>query len=80
VKIMGYSRQVYIDAENELAKRRSEAQKTAQRRLEQFYTVCPEAENVRRRIASTASQAARAVLRGGNVRAFDAADKIRGPA
>ncbi|MBQ1241691.1 MAG: ATP-binding protein [Oscillospiraceae bacterium] len=66
---MGYSRQVYIDAENELAKRRSEAQKTAQRRLEQFYTVCPEAENVRRRIASTASQAARAVLRGGNVRA-----------
>ena len=66
---MGYSRQVYIDAENELAKRRSEAQKIAQRRLDDFYAVCPEAELVRRRIASTASQAAKAVLRGGDVRA-----------
>ena len=66
---MGYSRQVYIDAENELSKRRSEAQKTAQQRLEDFYAVCPEAELVRRRIASTASQAAKAVLRGGDVRA-----------
>ncbi|MBP3705058.1 MAG: ATP-binding protein, partial [Clostridia bacterium] len=66
---MGYSRQVYIDAENELSKRRSEAQKIAQRRLDDFYAVCPEAELVRRRIASTASQAAKAVLRGGDVRA-----------
>lgn len=65
---MGYSRQVYIDAENELNRRRTEAQNRAQQRLDDFYAVCPEAELVRRQIASTASQAARAVLRGGNVR------------
>lgn len=60
---MGYARQVYLQAENELNRRRTTAQDTAQRRLEDFYAVCPEAEDVRRRIASTASQAAMAVLR-----------------
>lgn len=66
---MGYSRQVYLEAENELNRRRSEALSRAQRRLDDFYAVCPEAEDVRRRIASTASQAAKAVLRGTDVRA-----------
>ena len=65
---MGYARQVYLQAENELNRRRTTAQDTAQRRLEDFYAVCPEAEDVRRRIASTASQAAMAVLRSGNAR------------
>lgn len=65
---MGYSRQVYLEAENELNKRHSDAVHKAQRRLDDFYAVCPEAEQVRRRIASTASQAAKAVLRGGDVR------------
>lgn len=66
---MGYSRQVYLQAENELNKRHSDAQRKAQRALDAFYAVCPEAETVRRRIASTASQAAKAVLRGTDVRA-----------
>ena len=66
---MGYSRQVYIEAENELNRRHSEAVSRAQRRLDAFYAACPEAEDVRRRIASTASQAAKAVLRGSDVRA-----------
>lgn len=66
---MGYSRQVYMEAENELNRRHSEAVGRAQRRLDDFYAVCPEAEDVRRRIASTASQAAKAVLRGTDVRA-----------
>ena len=65
---MGYARQVYTQAENELNRRRTTAQDTAQRRLENFYAVCPEAEDVRRRIASTASRAAMAVLRSGNAR------------
>ena len=65
---MGYARQVYLQAENELNRRRTTAQDTAQRRLEDFYAVCPEAEDVRRRIASTASRAAMAVLRSGNAR------------
>ena len=60
---MGYARQVYTQAENELNRRRTTAQDNAQRRLENFYAVCPEAEDVRRRIASTASRAAMAVLR-----------------
>lgn len=66
---MGYSRQVYMEAENELNRRHSEAVGRAQQRLDDFYAVCPEAEDVRRRIASTASQAAKAVLRGTDVRA-----------
>lgn len=66
---MGYSRQVYMEAENELNRRHSEAVGCAQQRLDDFYAVCPEAEDVRRRIASTASQAAKAVLRGTDVRA-----------
>lgn len=66
---MGYSRQVYMEAENELNRRHSEAVGSAQQRLDDFYAVCPEAEDVRRRIASTASQAAKAVLRGTDVRA-----------
>ena len=66
---MGYSRQVYMEAENELNRRHSEAVSRAQQRLDDFYAVCPEAEDVRRRIASTASQAAKAVLRGTDVRA-----------
>ncbi len=66
---MGYSRQVYMEAENELNRRHSEAVGRAQQRLDDFYAVCPEAEGVRRRIASTASQAAKAVLRGTDVRA-----------
>lgn len=65
---MGYARQVYTQAENELNRRRTTAQDNAQRRLENFYAVCPEAEDVRRRIASTASRAAMAVLRSGNAR------------
>lgn len=65
---MGYARQVYTQAENELNRRRTTAQDNAQRRLENFYAVCPEAEDVRRRIASTASRAAMAVLRNGNAR------------
>ncbi len=66
---MGYSRQVYLEAENELNKRHSDAVNRAQRALDDFYAVCPEAEITRRRIASTASQAAKAVLRGTDVRA-----------
>ena len=58
----------HTQAENELNRRRTTAQDTAQRRLENFYAVCPEAEDVRRRIASTASRAAMAVLRSGNAR------------
>ena len=49
---MGYARQVYTQAENELNRRRTTAQDNAQRRLENFYAVCPEAEDVRRRIHS----------------------------
>lgn len=65
---MGYSKHVYLRAENELNKRRSEAQQKAQINLDDFYRSCPEAENVRRRIASTAAEAAKAVLRGTDVR------------
>jgi len=65
---MGYSRAVYLEAENELNRRRNEAQREAMRKTEEFYTVCPEAERTRQRIASTSSQAARIVLRGGDVR------------
>lgn len=62
---MGMQGRSTPQAENELNRRRTTAQDNAQRRLENFYAVCPEAEDVRRRIASTASRAAMAVLRSG---------------
>lgn len=65
---MAYAKQVYADAEAELLRRRSAAETAAEAALAAFYAECPEAESVRQRIASTASEAARAVLRGGNVR------------
>ncbi len=66
---MGYAKQVYLEAEATLNRRHNDAVRHAQQKLDAFYAVCPEAEAVRRRIASTASQAAKAVLRGTDVRA-----------
>lgn len=66
--MMGYTKQVYIQAEAELNARRSSAQRRAEEKLDAFYAAVPEAETLRRRIASTASKAAKAVLRGTDVR------------
>lgn len=65
---MGYSKQVYTEAEIELSKRRNKALRMAEERLAAFYAAAPEAEALRRRIASTASRAAKAVVRGTDVR------------
>ena len=61
---MKYSTQVYNKAEKEMNRRRVTAQDTAQHHLDAFYAACPEAQDLRWRIASTASRAARAALRG----------------
>lgn len=61
---MKYSTQVYNKAEKEMNRRRVTAQDTAQHHLDAFYAACSEAQDLRWRIASTASRAARAALRG----------------
>lgn len=66
---MAFSKQVCAEALAELQRRKSSAEREADARLEDFFTRCPEAREVRRRMALTASGAAKAVLRGGDVRA-----------
>lgn len=65
---MGYGKKIYEQARAELENRRRKAESSAARTLESFYAHCPEAREVRAAIASNASGAARAVLRGGDVR------------
>lgn len=65
---MAYSKRIHEEAEAELLRRRSQAQREADARLEALLARCPEARDVRSRMAQTASGAAKAVLKGGNVR------------
>lgn len=66
---MGYGKKIYADAVAELERRKKAADELAAQRLEDFYAVCPRAQEVRAAIAANASGAARAVLRGGDIKA-----------
>ncbi len=66
---MGYGIRIYEEAKAELEQRKQRAEVSARNREETFYQRCPQARKIREAIASNAAGAARAVVRGGDVRA-----------
>lgn len=63
---MGYSREIREAVDRILRERRREAETDAERRKAAFHLKYPRAEKIERALASTALNAARAVMRGGN--------------
>lgn len=61
---MGYSREIYDSAEKILRERRRAAEEESEKRRAAFFKVCPRAQQIQRRLASTAVSAAKAVLGG----------------
>ncbi|MVB10254.1 IstB-like ATP binding protein [Caprobacter fermentans] len=66
--LTGYDREVYEAAGRVLRERRRTAESQAEKRRAVFYSVCPEAEELERRLAKTAVLAAKAVLSGKNAK------------
>lgn len=65
---MGYDRRVYDTAYEILNKRRLHAEQEADRRRADFYRVEPRAQEIEQALSRAGSAAAKAVVRGGNVR------------
>lgn len=66
---MSYGRKVYEQAKREMDERRRAAEHTAQRALQGFYEVCPEAKDLKAAMARNSAQVAKTVFSGGDVRA-----------
>ena len=64
---MGYSSNVYKNAADKLAQKRLDAEKSADRRRREIYEKLPKARELEQQIASCGVEAARTVLRGGDV-------------
>lgn len=64
---MGYSSTVYKSAADKLAQSRLDAEKSADRRRREIYEKLPRAKELEQQIASCGVEAARTVLRGGDV-------------
>lgn len=67
MKSVGYGREIYEAAEKELRERRRRAEEEADRCKTALYRVCPRAQQIERRLASTSVNAAKAVLNGKSV-------------
>lgn len=65
---MGYSRDIYESAEKKLYEFRKEAQNNADRKREMFYSRFPRAKVLENKISLTAIRAAKAVIRGADVK------------
>ena len=65
---MGYGRKIYDEACAQLAQRRQRAEGEAARKREELYTRCPRARELKEQMGQNAARAAKAVLRGGDVR------------
>ncbi|CAB1249806.1 AAA domain-containing protein [Ruminococcaceae bacterium BL-4] len=65
---MGYSKAIYDTAEKKMEMRRDQAEKSCERLKAAFFKKQPKAEEIERSLADTSITAAKAVLRGGNVR------------
>ncbi len=65
---MGYGKKIYEKAAAQLERRRQAAESAAGQESERFYNLCPEARGLREAMAANAAGAARALLKGGNVR------------
>ncbi len=63
---MGYSREVFEEVQRQLYKTRNDAWEELARKKEILYKRFPKAEEIEKKLASTALQAARAVLAGNN--------------
>ena len=63
---MGYSREIYDEVQKKLYRMRNESWEELNRKKEIFYKRFPAAADIEKSLASTAMQAARAVLSGGN--------------
>lgn len=66
---MGFEREITLAAAEELARRKQQAESDAEAAQERFFAQCPRGAEIREELAVNASGIARAVLRGGNVRA-----------
>ncbi|HEX2985769.1 MAG TPA: ATP-binding protein [Caproiciproducens sp.] len=67
---MGYSREIYTAADRIMAERRKKAEDCAQEHRAEFYRRCPAAEQIEKKLSSTAISAAKAVLGGGNTHEY----------
>lgn len=65
---MGYSREVYEQAEAELEKRRIRSEQELEKRRQSLFSRSPRAQEIERQIAHTSIAAARSVLGGADVR------------
>ena len=66
---MGYGRKIYEQASAQLERSRRGAEEAAARQVEEFYSRCPQAREVKEQMGANAARAARAVIQGGSVRA-----------
>lgn len=67
---MGYSKELYNNAMEQLNRRRNDAEQALEARRAAFFAVCPRGEEIERQLSSTAIIAAKAVLKqGGNAAA-----------
>ncbi|MDD5952804.1 MAG: ATP-binding protein [Oscillospiraceae bacterium] len=62
---MGYSKEIYNSAMEQLNRQRMEEEQAAQVRRARFFTQCPRGEEIEHQLATTALQAAKAVLKKG---------------
>ncbi len=65
---MTYSKEIFSQAYQLMNERRSKADALAQKHTEEIYSKYPEAESISRQLASCSISAAKAVLRGGDVK------------
>lgn len=77
---MGYGKKIYYDAKATLEERRALAEQAAAERQAQFYELCPRGREIREEMAQNSANAAKAVLRGGDVRGELEKLKARGAA
>lgn len=66
---MGYGKKIYEEAKAELENRKQKAEGEAAKKLSGFYLRYPQARELREAMAKNAAGAAKAVVRGGDVRA-----------
>lgn len=64
---MGYSREVFEEVQNKLYKIRNNAWEDVAKKKEILYKRFPLAEEIEKKLASTAIESARAVLSGGDL-------------
>lgn len=72
---MGYGKEIFQKAMTQLDKRKSAAEQAAETQLQDFYLLCPKAEEIARTKTAEAARIAKAVLAGGNVKS--ALEKLR---